>query len=344
MAEHGRAATAAIPTKRRVAVKSSPLDLVTIETPASGTTLPVVVRPAAHDVDPAGWATMAHDEMVALLARHGGILFRGFEISSESQFQQFIQALSGDLLPYTERSSPRTQVQGNIYTSTDHPPDQPIFLHCENSYQKKWPLKIFFYCQVQPEHGGETPIADVRRVLARIDPAIREAFEQKGVLYVRNFGSGLGLPWQTVFQTTDQQDVERYCKEAGIECEWHDSGRLTTRHVRKAIRKHPRTGDDVWFNHAVFFHFSTLAPDIQSTLRAVLSEEEMPNNTYYGDGTPIPPEVLDHLRNAYEKETVYFSWAKGDVLMLDNMLAAHGRSPYSGPRKILVGMTEPYSE
>jgi hypothetical protein len=28
---------------------------------------------------------------------------------------------------------------------------------------------------------------------------------------------------------------------------------------------------------------------------------------------------------------------------VDNMLAAHGRRPFSGPRKILVAMTEPGS-
>jgi hypothetical protein len=40
---------------------------------------------------------------------------------------------------------------------------------------------------------------------------------------------------------------------------------------------------------------------------------------------------------------VSFPWQRGDILMLDNILAAHGRAPYEGPRKILVGMTELFS-
>jgi hypothetical protein len=49
---------------------------------------------------------------------------------------------------------------------------------------------------------------------------------------------------------------------------------------------------------------------------------------------------MDHLRAAYRRETVSFPWQKGDLLMLDNMLVAHARDPFSGPRRVLVGMAE----
>ena len=73
---------------------------------------------------------------------------------------------------------------------------------------------------------------------------------------------------------------------------------------------------------------------------AEFTEDDLPTNTYYGDGTPIEPSVLDELREIYRQETVAFPWEKGDVLMLDNMLAAHGRAPFVGTRKVLVGMTD----
>ena len=326
--------------KRRVAITSSAKDLVAINSPVEGRTLPVTISPAVPGVDLVRWAEMAKTELRAILSRSGAILFRGFGISSETDLERFIQAVSGQPLAYVERSSPRSQVAGNIYTSTEHPADQPIFLHCENSYQKSWPLKIFFSCQIQPEYGGETPIADTRRILKRIRPEIRDAFEKKGIMYVRNFGPGLGLPWQTVFQTDDPLKVEQYCAGMGIEYEWRDAERLTTRHVRSAVRAHPLTGEQVWFNHAVFFHITTLDAETQKNLRELLRENEWPNNTYYGDGSEIEPEVAEHLRACYAAETVMFPWQTGDLLMLDNMLAAHGRSPYRGPRRILVGMAE----
>jgi alpha-ketoglutarate-dependent taurine dioxygenase len=86
---------------------------------------------------------------------------------------------------------------------------------------------------------------------------------------------------------------------------------------------------------------STLEPAIRDALLSEFSEEDLPFNTYYGDGSPIEAAVLDEVREAYRQHTVTFPWQKHDVLMLDNMLTAHGRAAFSGERKIVVGMSEP---
>ena len=306
--------------------------------------LPLLVEPSGPGVDLAAWAAPNRELLEEKLSRYGGILFRGFNLQGPEDLEAFIRGVSGESLEYRERSSPRHAVKGNIYTSTDYPASQPIFLHNENSYQQEFPRKIFFFCRQAPGQGGETPIADVRKVFARISPEIRDRFAERGWMYVRNFGDGFGLTWQTVFQSTDKEAIERHCRDKGIETEWKDGDRLRTRAVRRAIARHPKTGELVWFNHATFFHVSTLEPAIRDALLAEFSDTELPANTYYGDGSSIEPEVMEHLRAAYRAETVSFPWQKGDLLMLDNLLVAHGRAPYSGAREILVGMAEPLSQ
>jgi alpha-ketoglutarate-dependent taurine dioxygenase len=304
-------------------------------------TLPWVVEPRVAGLGLAAWAAGNRPRIEEWLARHGAVLFRGFNVATPPDLESFIHAVAGEALEYRERSSPRSAVEGRIYTSTDYPPHFPIFLHNENSYQSVWPLKIFFCCQRPAEQGGETPIADCRRVFARLDPAVRERFIAKGWMVVRNFGDGFGLDWQTVFQSADKAAVEEHCRANGIEVEWKPGNRLRTRAVRPAATKHPETGELLWFNHATFFHVSTLEPEIRDSLLAEFEEDELPANTYYGDGSPIEPEALDHLRALYTQESVRFPWQKGDVLLLDNMMVAHGRAPYGGERKILVGMAQP---
>lgn len=305
--------------------------------------LPLVIEASIGGVNLAAWAEPSRSFIEQQLLEHGAVLFRGFCVRSAPEFEQFIKAVSGEAMKYQERSSPRSEVGGNVYTSTDYPPRQSIFPHNEHSYSRTFPARISFFCLKPAEQGGETPIADCRKILKRIAPETVDKFIEKKWMYLRNYGDGYGLPWQTVFQTTDRGAVEEYCRKNLIEFEWKDQNRLRTWQVRPAVIRHPRTGELVWFNHATFFHVTTLDSRIRNALSSLFKEEDLPNNTYYGDHEPIEHSVLDQLRNAYLQETVSFPWRQGDVLMLDNMLTAHSRKPYSGPRKILVAMAEPYT-
>jgi alpha-ketoglutarate-dependent taurine dioxygenase len=331
-------------TTRRQAVKVSSTDLVKVELLQPEQPLPLVIQPAVEGINLVTWAASNRDAIATWLLQHGGILFRNFDVREVAQFEQFIQSISGTLLDYSYRSTPRSQVSGKIYTSTEYPAAQSIPLHNEMSYSLNWPMKIGFLCIKSAEQGGETPIADSRKVFKRLGSKLKEKFVQKKVMYVRNYNDNLDLSWENVFQTKNKLKVEDYCRSAGIEFEWKDGGKhLRTRQVCQAVATHPKTGETVWFNQAHLFHVSSLNPEVRQTLLSTIKEEDLPRNVYYGDGSPIEASVLDEIREIYQQEAVTFPWQEGDVLMLDNMLAAHGRKPFIGSRKVVVGMAEPFS-
>ena len=307
-------------------------------------TLPLVIQPTVDGVDLLSWAESNRTYVDKELSKYGAALFRGFNIESIERFEAFTRKLAPELMDYSERSSPRSQVQGAVFTSTDHPADQPIVLHNEQSYTLNWMMKLWFYCAQPSLSGGGTPIADSRNIYRRLNPALVEAFAQKQVLYMRNYGVGMGLPWQEAFQTQDKAEAEAHCRAANIDFTWLDDNRLRTQQVRPAIRQHPKTGEMVWFNHALFFHVTSLEAETRDALLAGYDETDLPFNTYYGDGTPFEPEVLAEIRDAFEQETKHFTWQQGDILMVDNMLVAHGRQPFEGPRKVVVAMAEPYQQ
>jgi alpha-ketoglutarate-dependent taurine dioxygenase len=275
------------------------------------------------------------------VTEHGAVLLRGFDIGGAQGFEDCVRALSGAPLTYTEQSSPRTRIQGNVYTSTEYPQHAEIPLHNEMSYQAVWPLLLFFHCVEPPETQGATPLSSTRAVYERVDPAVREEFERRRWMVVRNYGDDVGLRWWTAFGTEDRAEVERQCADGGVEVEWRDGNALRTRAVRDVVHPHPVTGDPVWFNHIVLFHESSLDPATREALVEIYGPEGLPNNTYYGDGSPIPDDVVDHLRRCYKDAATRFDYHRDDLLVVDNMAVAHGREPFTGPRRIAVAMSEP---
>jgi amino acid adenylation domain-containing protein len=322
---------------RRSGVNLKQVSLTKTEYLAEGETLPLVLRPAG-EVNLADWARGNRDYIETELQRHGALLFRGFGLNSSERFEEVAIAICQQLfseygdLPRQDHGSSR------VYHSTPYPETGMILYHNESSHIHLWPLKIMFYCDTAARSGGETPIVDGRKVYRDLDPAIRRRFEEKRLMYVRNYKDGLDVPWQSFFGTDDRATVEAYCRRAAIDYEWTADNGLRTRKVAPAVIRHPRTGELAFFNQMQAHHVSCLAPELRRSLLSLYAEEDLPRNVYYGDGTPIEDSVVHEVTEVYRRAAVVFPWQVGDVLLVDNMLTAHARNPFVGPRKILVAM------
>jgi alpha-ketoglutarate-dependent taurine dioxygenase len=323
------------------------MDLAASPRPPAVSAFPVPVEPQG-DPSLAALLRLAEEERDRLegdLLRSGALLFRGWRPEGLEAFSAFVTALSGteERFGYAGGASPRQGLGGKgLYSSTEYPPDMWLGLHNELSYAGVQPRRLFFFCQVAPKRGGETTLADSRRILAALDPAVVAEFRSRGLRYIRNLSpyAGGGYGWPDAFETADAAEAEARARALGAEVEWRRGGVMRVGQARPATAFHPETGEEVWFNQADGFHPSALTPSAYAEQLALCgSEEDFRLNVTFSDGGAIPLQALAHIREVLRAETVPHRWREGDIVLLDNHLAAHGRAPFEGPRKIALAMT-----
>ncbi|SIO93753.1 TauD/TfdA family dioxygenase [Vibrio spartinae] len=311
------------------------LGSVRITTVFPDTNFIACVEASSHETNLATW--IRHNEVLVKrqLNELGGILFRGFDMPDDSSFLNLVRTLpfeSVDLSQF-EEATEREKVATNLYTTTAFPASEMISLHSDYSSSLDICQYLCFFCLTPPEAGGQTPLADNRRIYQRLVHAYRQQFEALGWLLVRYYGTGLGLDWQDTFLTDSRQAVEKHCQQHDVTTHW-DGDELRTTQTRTAVIRHPETGEKCWFNHIAFWHVANLHPDIADAMIDAVGQEKLPFQTFFGDGSDIPDSVAHHIRDILLEEKRMFDWQQGDVLLLDNILTSHGREPFSGDRSI----------
>ncbi len=309
-----------------------------------GARAPLVIEPSMAERDLDELVAVHRTALDERLLEHGALLFRGFRVSSVEDFERFSTAVSPRKLDYTYRSTPRSSVGKGVFTATEYPPDQEIAMHCENAYQRDWPLKVAFCCLEAADTGGETPIADMRQVTSAIGSELLDRFETRKVRYVRHYRPYVDIPWNVVFQTNDRGEVASFCQRNGIDHEWLDADTLRTAQTNHGTARHPLTGERVFFNQAHLFHVSNLGAEMAKSLINLFGPDRLPRNAYYGDGQEIASEDLQRIAQSFRAAAVSFAWHAGDVMLLDNMQMAHGRRPFTGKRRVVASLLDSYCE
>lgn len=287
------------------------------------------------------WLGAEQAQVLRMLREAGALLFRGFLLADAVDFQRVISAFDAQPRRYVGGQSPRTVISERVYTSTEYPAGEQIPLHHELSYTASPPAFLAFFCERPPLSGGETPLLDGRRYLEALPSHLRAAFEGRGLRYLKNMhgggGLGLGLSWQEHFETDDVDQVEAWLRQEGALWSWTPDGGLSVEFRRPATCRHPVTGEVVWYNQATLWHISRLGSRAE-TLRQVLGEEALPTHVSFDDGSPISDAWMQELRALEWSQASHFPWRRGDLLLVDNGLVAHGRAPFQGERRVLVSM------
>ncbi|MET9919977.1 TauD/TfdA family dioxygenase [Streptomyces sp. NPDC006435] len=315
--------------------------------------LPVVAEPGGpvlHEVSGVrdrpslrSWLTEHRTAVRETLLVHGHLLLRGLPIEEQADF-----ALARDVLTERraaharEETTPRSDLGDGIFSATDLPRQHTIGLHQEDSYSLLAPGLLLFACLVPADTGGATTLGDVRTVLDAVPAELMDRLRGQGWQITRTFSEHVGIGWQQAFGTTDRESVERFCAENLIGCEWLADGRLRTTGLRSATLHHPVTGAECWFNHIAVFNEHTYEPELREVLLDAGGADALPQNTFHGDGTPFDPEEIALLNRAFDAALIRVDWRPGDLLLVDNLLNAHGREPFGGHRRVLVALGDSF--
>ena len=300
--------------------------------------------------DLASWSAEVRAQVEEQLQTGGAVLIRGTQLTNAEDFSNFIKLsgwqTKGDddfSRAMQSRSMTSTCVSDYARTASDDHHNYTIEPHHEY-HTVAFPDLILLFCQSCPEAGGEWPVGNGRQILKELDADVVAKFEELGARYSLFYPSkdspqgSIYNNWETNLMPT-KPETEAYLKDRGYSLEWGEDNSIRYWQNFPAVRIHPRTGERVWFNqiHAHHKSFYECHPAFENLKEDVGARNEWPVDCTFGDGSPIPQETLDHIREVVWRNCVGVTPRQGDLLICDNWLALHGRISFpTGERKVFA--------
>lgn len=278
-----------------------------------------------------------------LINTHGFVLFRGYDIKSDSDFHRFIESFGLDNFKYADSFSNavRHNRTERVFTANEAPPSVEIFLHHEMAQTLTFPGALFFFCEEAAQSGGATPVCRSDLTLKTLEtnnPGFVAKLREVGVKYRNsmpseaNLESGQGRSWKDTLTVGSVQEAEGKLSALGYRFNWLDDGGLSVQTPALSAVDHFGRGKDVFFNQIV----------AAAAGWTVAADDKEPR-LCYGDDSPIQQDDLADAIDAAYRNTVDLNWQTGDVALLDNLKVMHGRRPFEGRRSVLASLCNPIS-
>ncbi len=120
------------------------------------------------------------------LAQYGAILFRGFDITSELDFEQTVLSIQGMRGISTAFMSEDGRIHSGqskyiLHTNAIYKTGGTMYLggfHTENYYAFDVPSYICFACFKPSKLGGETGLINMKKIYAQLRPELKQKLEQ----------------------------------------------------------------------------------------------------------------------------------------------------------------------
>ncbi|MFT5542861.1 MAG: alpha-ketoglutarate-dependent taurine dioxygenase [Glaciecola sp.] len=283
-----------------------------------------------------------------VLKSSGAILFRGFPVHSAETFDAFSNAFAYPNFTYKESLSNAVRINftKRVFTANEAPKDVEIYLHHEMAQTPISPSKIFFFCKTAADKGGSTPLCRSDMLFAELvkqAPELAREFDSKGLKYTTHMPaeddheSGQGRSWKSTLSVESKEQAENKLAELGYSWKWMKDRSLqaTTPVLPAVVDLAKDLGNSEIKSVKVFYN------QLIAAYMGWKGVKENPASAItFGDGSHIPIAGLELVASLAEQFTFDLPWQDGDVALVDNYMAMHGRRPYSGERKreVLVAL------